>query len=230
MLHANYGRGISSLDARGIVGLNNSNALSTTDFYQAGVSTTWQRLGAAVSMFRIHRSNELVYIPDDGSLEFRGPTRSYGFEVKTSFEITRHVSLNGGLTQVLDAFYEGTTPRIYVDSAPRFVANAGVIVSPWKQWSGSLRVRAIDSYRLDGEDATIRAAGHTVWDIGLARRITRNLDFNFSVDNLFDRSYYEMQNYFESRLTGQDPLFRIHGTPGYGRTVLAGVTLRFGGK
>jgi hypothetical protein len=47
---------------------------------------------------------------------------------------------------------------------------------------------------------------------------------------MFDRRYYEMQNYFESRLPGQEPRLRIHGTPGYGRTLLAGLTIRFGSK
>ena len=94
----------------------------------------------------------------------------------------------------------------------------------------ALRMRAINGYGLDGEDFTIRAAGHTVFDFATARRITRNVDFNFAVDNVLDRKYYEMQNYFESRLPGQEPLERIHGTPGYGRTLVVGVTLRFGGK
>jgi outer membrane receptor protein involved in Fe transport len=230
VLHANYGRGISSLDARGIVNTFGNDALSKTDFFQGGVSTTVRRMSIAASAFLIDRSRELVYIPDDGSLEFRGPTRSYGWELKSSVELTRRLSFNGGLTVVEEAFYRGTRPLVIVDSAPRLVANAGLVLTPWHGWSGSLRMRAINSYPLDGEDRTIRAAGHTVWDIGTARRITRNIDFNLTVDNLFDREYYEMQNYFESRLSEQDPRFRIHATPGYGRTVMAGVTLRFGGK
>jgi outer membrane receptor protein involved in Fe transport len=229
-LHANYGRGISSLDARGIVNTFGADALSKTDFFQGGVSTNVQRWSLAASAFLIDRSRELVYIPDDGSLEFRGPTRSFGWELKSGVDLTRRLAFNGGVTMVQEAFYRGTEPRVMVDSAPRMVANAGLILTPWHGWSGSVRMRAINSYPLDGEDRTIRAAGHTVWDIGAARRITRNIDFSLTVDNLLDRDYYEMQNFFESRLPGQDPQFRIHATPGYGRTIMAGVTLRFGGK
>jgi len=36
--------------------------------------------------------------------------------------LTRHLSLNGGLTKVANAFYKGGDHRSYVDSAPHFVA------------------------------------------------------------------------------------------------------------
>ena len=91
-------------------------------------------------------------------------------------------------------------------------------------------MRAINHYRLDGEDGSIRAEGHTVWDLGVSRRIRRGVEFNFTVDNMLDRSYYETQNYFESRLPGQAPVSRIHGTPGFPLTATVGVSFRIGGK
>ncbi len=60
----------------------------------------------------IDRSNELVYVADDGSLEFLGPTRAYGYEAKASVEIHGRLSFNGGLTKVANAFYRGTAPRL----------------------------------------------------------------------------------------------------------------------
>jgi len=131
---------------------------------------------------------------------------------------------------VFNAFYRGTGPRQYVDRAPHLAANAGLTLSGWKQVYASLRMRAINRYRLDPEDATIAAAGHTVFDFSVSRPIRRGVEFNFSIDNVLDRSYFETQNYFESRLPGQDPRFRIHATPGYPLTVMAGLTFRFRGK
>lgn len=229
-MHFNYGRGISSLDARGIVSHPESPAVATTDFYQVGLASNLKRFSVAASVFRIDRSNELVYIADDGSTEFQGPSRSYGAEFKSSVEITRYLSFAGGITKVSNAYYRNTYPRSYVATAPHFVANAGLTLTQLRGWSSSLRMRAIDGYRLDEEDAGIRASGHTVWDFGMARRLTRFADLNVAVDNLFDRSYYEMQNYFESAITPGEPAFRIHGTPGYGRTILVGMTFRFRGK
>jgi hypothetical protein len=229
-LHVNYGRGISSLDARGVVRAPGGQHLATTDFWQLGVSHDFSRVSVVTDLFWIDRSNELVYIPDDGSLEFFGPSRAYGAEVKTSIQITRRLSVNGGFTKVFNAFYRGTRPRQYVDRAPHFSANGGLTLAGWRQFYASLRLRAINRYHLDPLDAAIAAAGHTVFDFNLSRPIHRRVEFNLSIDNLFDRGYFETQNYFESRLPGQEPRFRIHATPGYPLTMMAGVTFRFGGK
>ncbi|MBZ5611609.1 MAG: TonB-dependent receptor [Acidobacteriia bacterium] len=229
--HLNYGRGINSVDARGVVQRPDQPRLATTDFYQAGVSSSAGRFGLSVDTFLIDHSNEQVYIPDDGSFEFKGPSRAYGYEAKASVEINRHLSLNGGLTKIGNAFFRGGDHRVYVDSAPHFVANAALTVTAWRGWSRSLRMNAINHYRLDGEDPSVVASGHTVLDLGVAKQVRRGVELNLSVDNLTDRDYYETQNFFESRVTPIAPIVaRIHGTPGYPLTVVAGVTLRMRGK
>ena len=230
-VHFNYGRGISSQDARGVARRPESPRVATTDFYQLGTSHNYGRFSASADLFLIDNSNQQVYIPDDGSIEFAGPSRAYGFEVKNSIRITRRLSFNGGLTRVMNAFYRGTRPREYVDSAPHAVANAGFTLSDWRGFSGSLRYRHTSNYRLDPLDARIRAAGLDVVDLGVNKRLRRDLDFNFAVDNLFNKRYFETQNYFESRVrAGGEPAARIHATPGYPFGVTVGLTFRFNGK
>jgi TonB dependent receptor/Carboxypeptidase regulatory-like domain/TonB-dependent Receptor Plug Domain len=230
-VHLNYGRGINSADARGVVQMPNEPRLATTDFYQFGASSNFGRLSLSTDGFLIDHSNEQVYIPDDGSFEFKGPSRAYGYEAKASMAITRHLSLNGGMTKILNAYFKGGEHRVYVDSAPHFVANAALTVANWHGWSGSLRMRAINHYRLDGEDASIVASGLTVFDLGAARQIRRGVELNLSLDNLTNREYFETQNYFASRVTPMAPIvWRIHATPGYPLTAAVGVTWRLRGK
>jgi hypothetical protein len=229
--HANYGRGINSIDARGVVQRPDQPRLATTDFYQFGASSSFGRFALSTDVFLIDHSNEQVYIPDDGSFEFKGPSRAYGHEAKASVAITRRLSLNGGITKIANAFFKGGDHRVYVDSAPHFVANAGLTLAAWRGWSGSLRMRAINHYRLDGDDPSIVASGHTVFDFGLAKQIHRGIELNLSVDNLTNRDYYETQNFFESRVTPAAPVVaRIHGTPGYPLTAVIGMTFRLRGK
>jgi len=113
-LYANYGRGISTT-RRGAA----LRAARGRDhrFLPVGSSQQPGRLSTSLDAFWIDRSNEHIYIPDDGSFEFKGPSRSYGFEAKASLEITHRLSLNAGLTKVANSFYLGTSPRIYEDSA-----------------------------------------------------------------------------------------------------------------
>jgi hypothetical protein len=227
----NYGRGISSQDARGVIEEPSSPAISTTDFYQLGTSHRLKRFSLATDVFLIDHSHEQVYIPDDGSIEFKGPSRSYGYEAKMSIQLTKYLALNGGLTQVMNAFYRGTSPRIYVDSAPHTVANGGLMLSAFHGFTGSLGYRHISNYRLDGEDASIRASGLDVIDFSIKKAMRSWVDFNLSIDNLTNKRYFETQNYFESRLRPGDPVIaRIHGTPGYPFGVTAGLTFRLFGK
>ena len=230
-LHVSYGRGINSIDARGVVQRPDEPRLATTDFYQAGTASSFGRVSLTTDVFLIDHSNEQVYIPDDGSFEFKGPSRAYGYEAKMSVQVTRHLSWNAGLTKIGNAFFRGGDHRVYVDSAPHFVANAALTLAAWHGWSGSLRMRAINHYRLDGDDPSIVASGHTVFDLGMARQIRRGIELNLSLDNLTNRDYYETQNYFESRVTPLAPVVaRIHGTPGYPLTAIAGMTFRLRGK
>jgi outer membrane receptor protein involved in Fe transport len=228
-LSFNYGRGINTQDARGVVQRPESPRIATTDFYQAGMAYQADRFSLTGDMFLIDRSNEQVYIADDGSFELRDPSRSYGYEGKTSIRLTRHIALNAAITAVRNSFYRGTSPRIYVDSAPHTVSNGGLTFSGWHNIYASVRYRHIGSYRLDGENAAIRASGLDVIDVALTKTLGRGLDINVNVDNLTNKTYYETQNYFESRVTPTAQASpRIHGTPGYPIGLTVGLTFRFG--
>ncbi len=228
-LYASYGRGISSQDARGVVQRPEAPKLATTDFYQLGTSHHLRRLSLSTDVFLIDRSNEQVYIPDDGTFELKGPSRSYGWEAKTSVELTRYLALNGGFTQVSNAFYLGTFPRDYVDNAPHSTANSGLTLTAWRGFNGSLRYRHISSYRLDGFDPSLRATGLDVIDLSMSRRIRHGVDFNFAVDNLNNKRYYETQNSFTSRLQNEPPegFTRIHAAPGSAVGFTLGLSFRF---
>ena len=226
-LHLNYGRGIASLDARGAVQRPEGTRLATTDFHQASLAWTARRFAVSANYFLIDNSNAQVYIPDDGSFEFLGASRANGYEVKLAAAVTRRLTFSGGLTQVLNAFYRGTWPRLYVDRAPHRVADARLT---WQGRGGLLATinwRHTGSYRLDGADASIRAAGLDVLDLALRQPLRSWLDFNLSIDNLTDKRYFETQNFYESRPAPGAPVqARIHGTPGYARTLTVGMTLR----
>jgi outer membrane receptor protein involved in Fe transport len=209
--------------------------LSTTDFYQFGTSYNSARVSAVFTSFLIDRSNEQIYIPDDGSIEFAGRSRSYGVEARVSLKFNRYLSFNGGLTQVLRAFYPGEFSsdgrRRIVDGAPHTVANGSFVLSELGGFNASLNWRHISGYRLDADDESVKASGHDVVDFSLTKRLKKWVDLNFSIDNLFNKRYYETQNYFESRVSPNAPIVsRIHATPGYPFAVNVGFTFRLGGK
>jgi outer membrane receptor protein involved in Fe transport len=92
-------------------------------------------------------------------------------------------------------------------------------------------MRAINHYRLDGEDPEITAQGHTVFDVNVAKQVRRHVQMSLAVNNALNRRYYETQNYFESRVRPDAPaVTRVHGTPAYPLTVVLGVGFRFGAR
>ena len=236
--YASYGRGISSQDARGVVKQPKAPKVATTDFYQFGTSHVFRRVSLSTDMFLIDRSSEQVYVPDDGTFEFKGPSRSYGWEAKTSVQLTRRFVFNGGFTRVSNAFYRGILPRDYVDSAPHSVANSGLTLTDWRGFNASLRYRHIGYYILDqhvivgDRPAPLPplASGLDVVDLSVSKRIRHGVDFNVAVDNLNDKKYWETQNYFVSRLAGEatEGNARVHATPGFPFGVTVGLTFRFG--
>jgi Carboxypeptidase regulatory-like domain len=227
--HANYGRTYTSVDARSLLTLNIPTLAAATDFYQVGTSHNRGRFSAATSLFLIDRSNEFIFVSDSNLIELGGPTRSSGFEVKSSYQITRAISINGSISKVFNAYYRDTAPREYVIRAPHFTAYSALTISDWHKWSGSLRYRAISHYTLVPED-TLSAPGHNVWDMSVARPINKWLELNFAMDNMLNKSYYETLALYESQLKGQEARERIHATTGYPRTVIGGVTIRLGGR
>ncbi len=239
-LHFNYGRAVTSQDARGIALAPSAPKAAATDFYMLGSSHNLRRFGASMDVFLIHRQHESVYDPDNGSVQYQGPSRSYGWEAKASVQVSRFVSWNAGVTQVSNAFFLGTKPRQYVDSAPHTVGNASITLNAWHGLFSSVRYRHIGHYLLVNPDSaavapappytsavSTHASGLDVIDFALTKRLGRRMEWNFSADNLNNKRYYETQNYFDSRLTPAAPgQARVHGTPGYPVGFTTGLTLR----
>jgi hypothetical protein len=240
-LHFNFGRAVTSQDARGLALDPSAPKAASTNFYMLGTSHNMSRFSASTDLFLIDRQHEDVYDPDNGTMQYQGPSRSYGWEVKMAAQIVRHLSWNAGVTQVSNAFFLGTHPRQYVDSAPHTVANSSVTLSSWHGLSSSVRYRHISGYLLVNPDstsvppappytssATAHASGLDVVDFSISKKLVRSVEWNLSMDNLNNKHYYETQNYFDSRLTPTSPAeARVHGTPGYPIGFTTGITFRF---
>ena len=106
-----------------------------------------------------------------------------------------------------------------------FRSYSALTVTDWKRWSGSFRVRSINHYILNGEEAQSVVSGHTVFDFSVARALNRWLELNFAMDNMFNKTFYETYERYTSRLPGEDPLERVHATTGYPRTMIGGLTI-----
>jgi outer membrane receptor protein involved in Fe transport len=240
-LHFNLGRAVTSQDARGMALDPHAPRAAATNFYMLGTSHQLLGFTASTDVFLIDRQHEDVYDPDNGTMQFQGPSRSYGWEVKASARVAPDLMWNGGLTQVGNAFYLGTVARQYVDSAPHSVGNASLTADGWRGLFASLRYRHIGHYLLvNPADTQVPAAppypnaaralasGLDVLDFATTKKLPHGLEASLAIDNVNDKRYYETQNLFDSRITPVGPAeARIHGTPGYPLGFTAGLSWRF---
>lgn len=228
-LYFNYGRGVNSQDARGVAQRPKGSKVSTTDFYQTGITFNKRQFSFASTFFLIDNSATQVYIPDDNTIEFQGSSRSYGYEIKTGLRLNSYVSLNLSGTRVLNSFFKGTSPREFVSNAPSATMNANLVLSSFKGFSGVVSYRHINSYILDSVQTSVRASGLDVVDLQASRKITKHFAFTVGMDNLLNKKFFEVQNFGDSRARPNDPIVsRVHGTPGYPFTLTLGVTFRLG--
>lgn len=229
--YVNYGRGVNSQDARGVAQRPEGPKVATTDFYQTGFAFNKRQLNLAGTFFLIDNSETQVYITDDNTIEFQGPSRSYGYELKGSARLNSFVSLNASGTRVLNTFFKGTSPREFLSNAPSFTFNANLVVSNLSGFSGVVSYRHINSYLLDSIDTSLRASGLDVVDLKISKKIVRRFEASVGIDNLFNKKFFEVQNFGESRARPNDPIVaRVHGTPGYPFSLTFGITFRFGEK
>ena len=240
-IHFNFGRAVTSQDARGMALDPAAPKVATTNFYMLGTSHQLKRFSASTDLFLIDRQHEDVYDPDNGTMQYQGPSRSYGWEAKTSVQLKDHISWNAGFTQVSNAFFLGTSPRQYVGSAPHSVGNSSLTLNGWNGLYSSLRYRHISRYLVVNPDDTsvppappfmdsaqTHASGLDVIDFASTKKLGRGLEWNLSVDNLNNKHYCETQNFFDSRITPTAPIeARVHGTPGYPVGFTTGLTWRF---
>jgi hypothetical protein len=74
------------------------------------------------------------------------------------------------------------------------------------------------SYKLDGSHLTVpRETGLDVVDLSISKQVRRGVDFNFAIDNLNYKLYWETQNFSVSRMPNEptDVIAPVHGTPEY---------------
>ena len=83
----NFGMGYHSNDARDAV-QSGSDPLARSTGGEIGVRTNlWNRLDLAASLWLLDLNSELVFVGDEGTTEQSGPSRRWGIDFETRFQI-----------------------------------------------------------------------------------------------------------------------------------------------
>lgn len=215
--HANWGEGFRANS--GVGRLDNAFAPETGNGYEIGAKMVLQRVRAAVTWFRVAKSNILAGDPvDPNFLATVGKVRSRGIEIDGEVELTRQLRLIGNYAFVDAKASDPAYPTGDVLNVPRHsgmlqvfaslpIAGRNLDLGLGGTYVGP-RAAALDggNLRLDGY---VKAKASAVY--ALSDRVTARVE----IDNLLDSTY--MQSSYSA-------LWIYPGAP---RSVLASLTFRY---
>jgi outer membrane receptor protein involved in Fe transport len=224
-LFTNYGRGLHSNDARATVEDGTQVRLPSANGYEVGVRRRLgRRFELSAAYWLLDLDGELRWVGDEGVTELAGATRRHGFEFEGRWQVIPGVWTDLDLTRST-GFYRDTGEAIA--RAPRLTWSAGLVVADRRGWSAEIGGRHVGDHPAV-EDRSRNAAGFTVVDLTVRRRLSARWEATATVDNLLDADVREAQTFFGSRLRNEArPVDDIHFTPGNPRAIRVGFQYSF---
>ena len=185
-----------------------------------------------MALWALDLESELVYVGDEGVTEPSGRTRRVGADVELRAQVAPWLWADADLNLARGRFLDEPSGANRVPLAPTVTSTAGLTVRDIDRgrlagFESGLRMRHVGA-RAAIEDNSVRASGHTVWEVFGAWGIGPARAF-FAVDNLSDVKWNEAQFATTSRLRGEPAagVTELHFTPGAPRSVQVGVEYRF---
>ena len=215
-LYANYGRGINSIDARGVVQRPDEPRLATTDFYQFGTSSNFGRFR---SQYRCvpDRSFERAGIhPRRWQLRVQGPEQSLWIRSQSIGATHTARVAERRHDQNRQRFFQGRRPPRLCGQRAAFCRERRAHrcgVAWLERLAAHARHQSLSARRRT--TLPIVASGHTVFDMGVAKQVRHGVELNLSMDNLTNRDYYRDSELF--RVAGYSDRTRRSPNPCHAR-------------
>lgn len=169
---------------------------------------------------------EFVYVGDEAVIEAGGRTERYGFDLSARVQLHRSLFFDTDLTYSHARAVDEPEGGNFIPLAPAFTATGGLSWDQNNGFFGSLRFRHLAD-RAANEDNSLIAEGYFLTDALMGWRNQR-LEFQVSVQNLFNQAWKEAQFETESRLPNEpESVTEIHYTPGSPFYLKGGVSFRF---
>lgn len=201
-IYLNFGNGFHSNDARNVL-LAKANPQPTGEVTSALARSTGYELGArtrqfdrwdvAAALWLLDLSDELVFEGDTGggNLQPAGPTRRWGVDFETRYQLTSWLLFDYDLSYADPRFRSGQFPGGAVPLAPTLLMNGGLTTDFGNGFSASFRMRYLGD-RPANEDRTLTARGYALFDL-LGRYRWRNIEAQLSFLNLTNTDWREAQ-------------------------------------
>lgn len=208
-VYGNYGHGFHSNDARGVV-LADGAVTPLTRAIGGEVGSRarlFDRLDLAFALWRLDLQSETVWVGDEGTTEAGAPTRRYGIEFESRYELTKWLAADLDVTATKSTLTQNAGNGDAVALAPRYTWAGGLSVRHPSGFRGGFRFYGVGD-RPATQDypgpGSLVADGFTVFDLHAGYR-HRRFDVALDVENLFNTTYKSAQFATTSRLRNEPP-------------------------
>jgi outer membrane receptor for Fe3+-dicitrate len=226
-LHANYGRGFHSNDARTIFEGNATTLIATATGYEVGATVRPVKgLSLSAAAFLLDLTSELTIDGDTASTAPSGPTRRYGTELNARYHFLDAIYADASFTAAHSRYTDAAdvaAGTVYLPNAPvRTFGGGGGFRAPVGSGFtilGAAHVRSMSDRQGTQSYNALIETGFTVVDAQVGLR-WRNVELEADLFNVSNLTYREGQFAVASRLPGEGPSppTGISFTPGQPRT------------
>ena len=230
-LYLDYGRGVHSNDARGIVAaVDRATALPRSEGEEIGLRTApIPHLRSELSLWRLHLRSELMWEGDSGTNTPSGPTTRYGIEFANWYTPTRWLTIDADAAWSHARFTDAEPDGHHVPEALVATVDGGIAVhdlrGPASRLSAGLRLRYFGPRPLT-QDGRVRSHATTLLYGNVAYRLNRRMTIGVNVFNLLDARSSDIDYYYASRLPGEPAagIEDVHTHPSEPREVRVSLT------
>jgi outer membrane receptor protein involved in Fe transport len=159
-------------------------------------------LQSTLAVWWLDIDSELLFVGDAGSTEASRPSRRYGIELASYYDVAEWLTLDLDVSLSRARFRDADPAGDEIPGSVESVVAAGLTLHDLGGFFGALRLRYFGPRALI-EDDSVRSSGTVL----LSARVGYQLDETWSVSaevfNLLDRDDDEIAYYYPSRLFGE---------------------------
>ncbi len=236
-IYVNAGYGYHSNDARGttirVDPTSGDRATRVAPLVRAkgldvGVRTqAVSGLQSSLTAFALELESELVFVGDAGTTEASRPSRRVGVEWANFWTARPGVQLDLDLALSRGRFTDNDPAGDRIPGSIERAITAGVTLSEWRNWYGSVRVRHFGPRPLIEDDST-RSQSSTLLYAEVGYKLRDSVKVSLQAFNLLNESVSDIDYLYESQLRGESsPAEDVHFHPAEPRQLRLVVDWRF---
>ena len=202
-LYGNWGQGVHSNDARGVVRADSEiKGLALGTGYEGGARFEYGDFKISAAYWWLDLSSELIFVGDDNSVEPRGASKRHGYELVSFWRPQPWLAIDAVYTGSQAHYAQETDGGYDIEGSVKSAGELGVAATKGP-WEFSARLRYLGGYPLLPDNSE-RAEGETMLNLRAARKFS-HVTLYGELLNALDHHGKDVVYYYGTNVAGVDP-------------------------